>query len=91
MRTFPYQSTLLPELVAHFADLTAAADVETLSSRHGDGVSRPMPGEDTQLYTLRVAQSGVAPMRVCLYAESAQKALAYGSARWPEAKIALLV
>lgn len=73
--------------MAHYADLTAASDVEDLQSRHGDGISRPVPGEATKPYRLRVVQPGVCPMVVWLNAESATKALAYGKARWPNAVV----
>lgn len=76
--------------MAHFADLTAASEVEEMQSRHGDGISRPVPGEATKPYRLRVVQQGVCPMNVWLHAESAAKALAYGKARWPNAVVTAL-
>lgn len=72
-----------------FANLTTPFDDADLESRHGDGISRPVPGEATQMYKLRVAQLGVSPMKAMLPAESAEKALAYAHARWPNAVISL--
>jgi hypothetical protein len=73
--------------MTNFANLTATVDDEDLKSRHGEGISRPVPGEPTRLYRLRVRQPGVSPMKVQLYAESAAKALEYGKARWPNAVV----
>jgi hypothetical protein len=73
--------------MAHFADLTAAVGVEELQARHGDGISRPVPGEATTAYRLSVVQPGVCPMTVWLHAESAAKAVEYGKARWPNAVV----
>jgi len=75
--------------MTNFANLTAHFDDQEVDSRHGDGISRPVPGEPTQMYRLRVVQAGVSPMRAMLPAESADKALEYGKARWPNAAITL--
>jgi hypothetical protein len=75
--------------MTNFADLTVAFEMQEVDSRHGDGISRPVPGEETQMYGLRVVQSGVSPMKAFLPAESAEKAVEYGKARWPNAKISL--
>jgi hypothetical protein len=75
--------------MTNFANLTASFDEQKVDSRHGDGISRPVPGESTQMYRLRVVQAGVSPMKAILPAESADKALEYGKARWPNAVINL--
>lgn len=75
--------------MTNFADLTAYFDEQDIESRHGDGISRPVPGETTQMYKLRVVQTGVSPMKALLPAESPEKALEYGKARWPNATIRL--
>jgi hypothetical protein len=41
------------------------------------------------MYKLRVVQVGVSPMKALLPAESPEKALEYGKARWPNATISL--
>lgn len=75
--------------MTNFANLTASFDNQDLESRHGDGISRPVPGERTSLFRLRVVQNGVSPMKTTLPAESAERALQYGRARWPNAVISL--
>lgn len=76
--------------MSHFAELAAHFDVEEAESKHGDGISRPVPGEPTELFRLLVRQTGVNPMKVLFQAETADKALAYGKARWPNAAVTLL-
>ena len=75
--------------MSNFANLTTSFDEQDIDSRHGDGISRPVPGETTQMYKLRVVQVGVSPMKALLPAESPEKALEYGKARWPNATIRL--
>jgi hypothetical protein len=72
-----------------FANLTADTADISLESRHGDGISRPVPGEAAHLHALCVSQPGVGLMKVMLMAESPDKALVYAHARWPNAVVTL--
>jgi hypothetical protein len=53
----------------------------------GPGLSRPQDGEITNPYALRVRPPHQPPMRVVLMAADLDKAIAYASARWPQAAI----
>ena len=53
----------------------------------GAGLSRPMPGDRTNPYALRVRPPQQPPMKVVLMAADLDKAIAYASARWPQAAI----
>lgn len=73
----------------HFADLTTTLEDQEPEARYGDGVSRPVPGQTTEMFRVLVRQPGVGPMRVTFPAETAEKALDYAKARWPSAVIRL--
>lgn len=53
----------------------------------GDGITRAVPGEPTQPYTLMVKLPGARPMRLTLQAESYDHATRYAQARWPLARV----
>jgi hypothetical protein len=53
----------------------------------GPGLSRPMPGDRTNPYALRVRPPHEPPMRVVLNAADLDQAIVYASARWPQAAI----
>ena len=53
----------------------------------GPGLSRPLPGDRTNPYALRVRPPQQPPMRVVLMASNLDQAIAYASARWPQAAI----
>jgi hypothetical protein len=59
-------------------------------AQYGDGVSRPVPGQATASYKLKVKLPGAKPMTCWLNAESSDRATAYATARWPHALITLL-
>lgn len=50
----------------------------------GDGISRPMPKEQTRMYRVNVKQPGMPLMRVAIPAPSKSKALTYCKNRWPD-------
>jgi hypothetical protein len=60
---------------------------DDVTSRSGPGISRPMPGAATAMYTLRVKQLQGQPMKVTLWAESPKHAQRYAEARWPESRV----
>lgn len=60
---------------------------EGVATRTGAGVSRPVAGAATAAYHLRIKQVHGAPMKVTMYAESAELAQKYAQARWPESKV----
>lgn len=59
-------------------------DAEDDEAQLGDGVSRAVPGEPTEPYTVMVKLPGARPMRLTLHAESLEHAIRYASARWPK-------
>jgi hypothetical protein len=60
---------------------------EDAPSRTGPGISRPVPGAATAMYSLRVKQLYGQPMKVTIRAESPKHAQRYAEARWPESKV----
>ena len=49
----------------------------------GEGISRPLPGERTKLFTLLVTVEGTNPMKTTIRAATAAKAKLYAKNRWP--------
>mgnify|MGYP006275990245 FL=1 len=73
--------------MAEFKSSFEWTDEEELKSQHGEGVSRPVAGAETQQYWVRVHQKGTAPMFVRMWAESEEHAVRYAQARWPSSVV----
>jgi len=56
-------------------------------SRHGEGISRPIPGNPTREFRLLVFKPGSQPMTWITRAESKRHAVRYAEARWPGAEV----
>lgn len=75
--------------MGEFRGTLAWLDENEGRSQHGEGISRPVSGAETDRFRLRVKQMGAMPMYVELKAESAEHAVRYGQARWPIAHVSL--
>jgi len=56
-------------------------------AQYGEGVSRPIPGNRTRQYRIKVHMAQSQPMSVILRAESKSAAIKYAQNRWPNATI----
>ena len=56
-------------------------------AQYGEGVSRPIPGNRTRQYRIKVHMAQSQPMSVILPAENKNAAIKYAQNRWPNAKI----
>lgn len=56
-------------------------------SKHGEGISRPMPGVRTRDYTVIVYIQGARPLTWITRAETKRHAIRYAEARWPGAAV----
>lgn len=68
-----------------FAVVLSWFDVE--QPNLGDGVSRPMPGQRTRPYRLKVRRANEQPMFITLSAPTRRDALRYAQNRWPGAQV----
>ena len=75
--------------MAEFRGTLAWLDENEGRSQHGEGVSRPVSGADTETYRIRVKIMGAMPMYVSMQAESAEHAIRYAKARWPIGHVSL--
>mgnify|MGYP006270006313 CR=1 FL=1 len=60
---------------------------EETASQHGEGISRPRPGNQTREYRLIVYPNGSKPLKWTMRAESKRHAIRYAEARWPGAVV----
>lgn len=57
--------------------------------KNGEGVTRPVPGEQTSLFTLIIRLPRRKPMRWYTKAPSLNEAVKYAKNRWPKAVVSL--
>jgi len=60
---------------------------EPTDSKHGDGVSRPVPKARTKQYRVMVYPQGARPMLWITQAENVGAAIRYAQNRWPGAEV----
>lgn len=75
--------------MGEFRGTLAWLDENEGRSQHGEGISRPVAGAETEIYRVRVKQMGAMPMYISMRAESAEHALRYAQARWPVGTVSL--
>ena len=63
---------------------------ENTQARIGPGISRPLEGEKTKSFTLKVIIQAAMPMKWKVKAATAAKAKQYALARWPGATVEVL-
>jgi hypothetical protein len=63
---------------------------ENTQARSGPGISRPLEGERTKSFTLKITLQSAMPMKWKTKAATATKAKQYALARWPGAKVEVL-
>lgn len=57
------------------------------TSRHGEGISRPLPKTRTREFRLTVSAHGARPMLWITKAENVKAAIRYAQNRWPGAQV----
>lgn len=57
------------------------------NSRHGEGISRPRPGNRTREFRVIVFKPGSQPLTWITQAETRRHAIRYAEARWPGAEV----
>lgn len=60
---------------------------EPSTSRHGEGISRPLAGTRTREYRVMVYLRNAQPVTWITKAESKRHAIRYAEARWPGAAV----
>jgi hypothetical protein len=60
------------------------------SARSGPGISRPLEGERTKSFTLKITLQSAMPMKWKTKAATASKAKQYALARWPGSTVEVL-
>ena len=60
---------------------------EPSTSRHGDGISRPLPKTRTREYRVIIYKPGAQPMTWITRAETKRHAIRYAENRWPGAAV----
>ena len=63
---------------------------ENTQARSGPGISRPLEGERTRSFTLKVTLQASMPMKWKTKAPTATKAKQYALARWPGATVEVI-
>jgi hypothetical protein len=84
-RSTQFQPFHYSRVMADFSVVMSWQDDATV--RTGPGISRPVPGAATAMYTLHVKPLHGQPMKVTLRAESPKHAQRYAQARWPESRV----
>lgn len=76
--------------MAQFSVAMPSFDECDYTSKHGEGISRPVAAASTRNFTVAVKLFGAPSMKVSLRAESKKKALLYAQNRWPAATVSLV-